>query len=447
MTSGRALKLPRRTTRTGLPWQSVTCQPLVLMRARGRKSREKRPPLMGAGGDEGTNVTIGQAEYGCGAHDDLPLAQNRGLRGRSFSGNGQASAGAFHYMRAANDLESEIHQVEQDAYTGVLRAFKVQSDAISWEKESLITELRKELRVSDEEHRELLNKVNEDGAIRQMRELRQAGGTPSAQHRGSRALYDAEPGPTAKRQRTSHPIPSQSVAPQSPVMPSHSVPSAKWGPLSARGKKAKTPVPLAQPSADPSSLINHKVYTRWPEDNNFYEATITRYNSVTGEHTLVYDIGTQAETWEMVRLCDMPPEDIRLEFDGHLLNRDGWGPSGPMLKRHPGNNGAMAGQIRGRGRLSINEPIKDYTPPQNGINGNFDNIDIPNTESVVTEVERVLSNPNMHEIEKARKLLKDHEQSLLDAIARVDEASDSESEDMAAEGRMGPAGDGNGITT
>jgi hypothetical protein len=37
------------------------------------------------------------------------------------------------------------------------------------DKESLITELRKELRVSDEEHRELLNKVNEDGAIRQMR--------------------------------------------------------------------------------------------------------------------------------------------------------------------------------------------------------------------------------------------------------------------------------------
>ena len=39
------------------------------------------------------------------------------------------------------------------------------------EKESLISELRKELRVSDEEHRELLNKVNDDGAIRRMRSL------------------------------------------------------------------------------------------------------------------------------------------------------------------------------------------------------------------------------------------------------------------------------------
>lgn len=72
------------------------------------------------------------------------------------------------------------------------------------------------------------------------RELRQSGGTPSALYHGSRALYDAEPGSTAKRQRTSHSIPPQPAGFQSPVMPSHSVPSAKWGPLSARGKKPKT---------------------------------------------------------------------------------------------------------------------------------------------------------------------------------------------------------------
>ncbi|XP_062199518.1 protein EMSY-LIKE 1-like isoform X5 [Phragmites australis] len=313
-----------------------------------------------------------------GTDDDLPPVQNRGLRGRSFSGNGRVPIGTFPYMKAHHDLESEIHRVEQDAYTGVLRAFKVQSDAISWEKESLITELRKELRVSDEEHRELLNKVNEDGSIRRMRELRQGGGTQSGLHRGSRALYDAEPGSSAKRQKTSHLIPSQSASLQSPIMHSHSVPSAKWGPLSARSKKAKT----------------------------------------------------------------MAPEDIRWDFEGHgISNRDGWGPSGPALKRHPSNNGAMAGRSRGRGRFSTNDAIKDYVPPQNGIDSNIDHIDIPNTESVVIEVERVLSNPNMREIEKARKLLKDQEQSLLDAIARLDEASDSESVDMATEGRMGSAGD------
>lgn len=37
------------------------------------------------------------------------------------------------------------------------------------EKEGLITELRKELRVSDKEHRELLNRVNDDDIIRRIR--------------------------------------------------------------------------------------------------------------------------------------------------------------------------------------------------------------------------------------------------------------------------------------
>jgi hypothetical protein len=218
-----------------------------------------------------------------GTDDDLPPTQNRGLRVRSFSANGRASVMPFSYIRPHGDLESEIHQVEQEAYTGVLRAFKVQSDAISWEKESLITELRKELRVSDDEHRELLNKVNEDVAIRRMREFRQGGGSLSAQHRGSRIFHDTEPGPAAKRQRTPLSIPSHSAGLQSPAMPSPSVPSStKWGPFSGtKGKKTRTNTPLAVPSADPTSLINRKIYTRWPDDNNFYEATITDYNPAT----------------------------------------------------------------------------------------------------------------------------------------------------------------------
>uniref|UniRef100_A0A0E0M2T7 ENT domain-containing protein n=1 Tax=Oryza punctata TaxID=4537 RepID=A0A0E0M2T7_ORYPU len=378
-----------------------------------------------------------------GTDDDLPPTQNRGLRGRSFSANGRAPVMPFSYIRPHNDLESEIHQVEQEAYTGVLRAFKVQSDAISWEKESLITELRKELRVSDDEHRELLNKVNEDVAIRRMRELRQGGGSLNAQHRGSRILHDTEPGPAAKRQRTPLSIPSHSAGLQSPAMPSPSVPSsAKWGPFSGtKGKKTRTNTPFALPSADPTSLINRKIYTRWPDDNNFYEATITDYNPATGKHALVYDMGTVAQTWESVRLSDLAPEDIIWDLDDQgISNRDGWGPH-PGMRRHPGNNGTMAMASKGGGRLFRNEPTKDCAPPQNGINRNIGHIDVPNTRSVVIEVERVLSNPNMGEIEKARKLLQDQEQSLLDAIARLDDASDSESEDMAVGAQMVSAGD------
>lgn len=40
---------------------------------------------------------------------------------------------------------------------------------LNQEKEGLITELRKELRVSDDEHRELLTKVNGDDIIKRIR--------------------------------------------------------------------------------------------------------------------------------------------------------------------------------------------------------------------------------------------------------------------------------------
>jgi len=96
-------------------------------------------------------------------------------------------------------MEAQIHLLEQEAYSAVLRAFKAQSDALTWvctigslhvlfvifpvlkihllyfilciyqEKEGLITELRKELRVSDDEHRELLTRVNSDEIIHRIR--------------------------------------------------------------------------------------------------------------------------------------------------------------------------------------------------------------------------------------------------------------------------------------
>ncbi|KAJ0692272.1 putative ENT domain, protein EMSY-LIKE, plant, ENT domain-like superfamily [Helianthus annuus] len=75
-------------------------------------------------------------------------------------------------MYGDTDMEAQIHHLEKEAYSSVLRAFKAQADAITWEKEGLITELRKELRLSNEEHRELLLKVNSDDVIRRIREWR-----------------------------------------------------------------------------------------------------------------------------------------------------------------------------------------------------------------------------------------------------------------------------------
>lgn len=105
-----------------------------------------------------------------GTDDDLPPPhQNRFARNARVGNGRPAVARSVPYTRVQNDMETQIHLIEQEAYCSILRAFKAQSDAITWEKESLITELRKELRVSDEEHRELLSRVNNDDMIRRIR--------------------------------------------------------------------------------------------------------------------------------------------------------------------------------------------------------------------------------------------------------------------------------------
>lgn len=109
-----------------------------------------------------------------GTDDDIPPAHmNREARGGGrVVQNGRASVGTLLYERAEFDMESQIHQLEQEAYSAVLRAFIGQSDTFSWDKEGLISDLRKELRVSDMDHRELLGKVNADEVLRHIREYR-----------------------------------------------------------------------------------------------------------------------------------------------------------------------------------------------------------------------------------------------------------------------------------
>ncbi|CAK9149726.1 unnamed protein product [Ilex paraguariensis] len=292
-------------------------------------------------------------EIVAGTDDDLPPShQNRIPRGGRAAGNGRSAVmGSVPYPRmyGETDMEAQIHHLEQEAYSSVLRAFKAQADAITWEKESLITELRKELRLSNEEHRELLGRVNADDVIRRIREWRQAGRTQPGMLSTGQAVHDPVPSPSVsasrKKQKISQALPPPSFGGPSPSFHPQAVaasnqPSssaAKRGPIvGARGKKHKPGQILAGASSmkmqylssgptgrgqfnrassgaltsehaqaasfDP--MIGRKVRTRWPDDNNFYEAVITDYNPAEGRHALVYDIGTANETWEWVNLSE-----------------------------------------------------------------------------------------------------------------------------------------------
>ncbi|KAJ9563241.1 hypothetical protein OSB04_008401 [Centaurea solstitialis] len=401
-----------------------------------------------------------------GTDDDLPPShQNRIPRGGRVTGNGRSAVMApvqYPRMYGETDMEAQIHHLEQEAYSSVLRAFKAQADAITWEKESLITELRKELRLSNEEHRELLGKVNADDVIRRIREWRQSGGLQPGMLNTGQAVHDPLPSPSVsasrKKQKVNTSVPSQSFGAPSPSFHSQPIPapnqpsssSARRAPMT-KGKNKKSgqmmggvssmkmqypptgrgqignrvnnPGALANESAETSSLIGRKVRTRWPDDNNFYEAVITDYNPHEGRHALVYDIGTANETWEWVNLAEISPEDI--QWDGEdpgISHKGGYGGPGHGMSRPVGGG-------RGRG-MSKGQTRKDFPPSQNGIGKKgIDDIQLLHTDTLIKEVERVFgsSHPDPLEMEKAKKVLKEHEQALTDAIARLADISDGES--------------------
>lgn len=68
-----------------------------------------------------------------GADDELiPTHQQLIPKRERFLGNGRSVVGSGTFSRIHTDMEAQIHHLEQEAYMAVLRAFKAQSDAITW---------------------------------------------------------------------------------------------------------------------------------------------------------------------------------------------------------------------------------------------------------------------------------------------------------------------------
>lgn len=312
-----------------------------------------------------------------GTDDDLPPShRNKVVRGSRISGNGRSAVVRTHPYPRTHDIEMQIHRLEQEAYSSVLRAFKAQSNAITWEKESLITELRKELRVSSEEHRELLIKVNSDDIIQTIRELRQSSGNQAYFLNTAQPVRSSVPSPTisasCKQQKTSKSMP-KSVGASSPVLrqqvtmhPTSSV--VKRG--TAAGVNGKKRKPICQD-------------IRWKDE------------------------------------------------DPGISCRTGHGGPGSAIKKSMGPGGTIPGLDRG-GRVTPKNQAEDFAPSQNGIGRKISgDIKILNTDTLIKQVEMVFGagHPDPLEIEKAEKMLKEHEQALIDAITKLADESDGISEE------------------
>ncbi|CAM6010005.1 unnamed protein product [Sphagnum balticum] len=312
--------------------------------------------------------------------EDLPPTHlGRMTRKGRPSGNGKSGG-------TAASLEQQIRNLELDAYTAVLRAFGAQSEVITWTKERLMSDLRKELRVADEQHRELLGRVASDDTLRQIREWRQLGegtGLPILSH-------DPAPSPAVsqsrKKQKTGHSVQTLPPPPPPPLLKqapitgtalSSPAPGTGGGP---RGKKTRSkgsvgpPVATLKPAppmgrgsnagrgnapwsnhigAGPSDMhtdpwVGRRVMTRWPEDNTFYEAVVTDYDRVKHLHLLVYDMSTPQETWEWIDLKGMDKKDVKwIEGPPVLLD----GKAAPTTPASSVGRGAGRGLKRG-GKVS-----------------------------------------------------------------------------------------------
>ncbi|KAF8113868.1 hypothetical protein N665_0045s0106 [Sinapis alba] len=389
-----------------------------------------------------------------GTDDDLPPSHRVVPRGGSVSSNGRPSTlpPSYMYDQVAADVEAQIHHIEKEAYFSLLRAFRAQADAITWEKDSLITEMRKELRVSHEEHRELLGRVNADDTIRRIREWRQTGGMQPSVRNAAKVVHDTLPSPSVsasiKKHKPNQPIPSQPFASSSPSFhpqadPIHTLASSAAKRGSVPIVKAKKHKPVRQvmnrlpagptsssgpaKGTEPESFVGRRVKTRWPEDNTFYEAAITKYDPVEGRHALVYDIGTLNETWEWVKLAEISPGDIEwIGEDPEVCNRYGYNGQGHVLNRTTGPN-----NVPQRGSSLAKTTIKnDLRTSQSGT-GKRKHVDlrIRPTNVLIREVERVLGshNPDPQEVEMAKRVLEEQENALVGAITKLGDISNGES--------------------
>ncbi|KAF8041040.1 hypothetical protein BT93_B3076 [Corymbia citriodora subsp. variegata] len=385
-----------------------------------------------------------------GTDDGLPPPHRSRFQRGHAAGNGRSAVlGTASLPWIQDNMENQIYHIEQQAYCSILRAFKAQSDAITWDKESLITELRKELRVSDEQHRELLSQVHSEDIIQRIREWRKANGLQPGGPGTSRLIHDPAPSrnlsASHKKLKTTESVALSTFAPP-PAIPSLQPSPSAFRQGSHPGGRSKKPKSNSTAGAggrpqgamglsgafvaNSDSLIGKKVWTRWPDDNNFYEAVITDYNSVEGRHALVYDIDTANETWEWVDLREIPPSDIRWARNDHgIYNRGGHPGVSRGVKKSTSKGGAITGHGRGKGTTK-GQTQKNIPSMQSGVGRkDLGDIELLNTDSLIKEVERVLgaSPPNATEMAEAKRVLKQQEQALVDAISRLEDASDGES--------------------
>ncbi|KAJ7971961.1 Protein EMSY-LIKE like [Quillaja saponaria] len=246
------------------------------------------------------------------------------------------------------NLEHEIHCMETEAYSSVLKAFIVQSDLLTWSKEGLMTDLRKELHVTDAEHRDLLTKINSDESVKMIRQQRNAAFCVKDHVVMNTLGYTPD---------------SMGNAAQKKLKVSN---SAAFDPdkYISYGQSSLETVPSSMPALFKDDQQNAALAVIYPVN---YGKSLGAFN---------HDV----------------PLPIR-----------------------------TGGQVKSQLEKVL------HTPEFGNLNSRSDLIEIRATDKLICEVESMICNrehPDPVEIEKAKIILRDHERTLLEALAKLANVSD-----------------------
>ncbi|ESR56749.1 hypothetical protein CICLE_v10020940mg [Citrus x clementina] len=265
------------------------------------------------------------------------------------------------------DMKLQIHCLEKEAYSHVLRAFIAQSDLLSWGKEGLITELRKELNVTDTEHGELLVKINSDESIKVIREWRKGAQQPQESLYGKANAPAFGPNSVGnglqKKAKTSHASISKSER-----YASHGVPSL--------GTQSWKYVPHIQPSS--GTLPSPPVPVQFNDDQQ-------------GNQLAMFSSGNPEQCSRIV---------------------------GPNYQAPP--DGKRKVLVKSQAKKGSNAP---------DVKKSCDIIKIRATDKLIHYVERTIygtKNPSAGQVEKAKSILREHERAILAALNKLDDISDGD---------------------
>ncbi|KAH9535615.1 hypothetical protein CY35_17G062800 [Sphagnum magellanicum] len=334
-------------------------------------------------------------------------------------------------------VEQQVRKLELEAYAAVVRAFGAQSEVLTWAKERLMSDLRKELRVTEEQHRLIVCEV--DDALREYR--------PSSRILASSAVADGNVNGSQSRKKQK-PEPVESTFVESAGAGGGMQSASKRGAGAQRVKKSATPKPVAQPGVGfdvpVDNWLGRRVKTRWPEDRCFYEAVITRYDRERGMHALVYDMDTPDETWEWVNLKDMNKNDLlwvdapRVPLagkrvppeEGAGMGRDSVSQGMKWQETAGGVLSALLGKQKNgqRGQQAISSPQQQARPWASSVphldiavasRKGSNSVVIPDFAPFMKEADALDQEESMEKLEHIKKMASEHEVILRRALADV----------------------------